>query len=61
VTPGVLYSASGRDRHALRLAFCGEKPERLAEGARRLGRALREMRPPRRGEQRAAARPMPLV
>jgi GntR family transcriptional regulator/MocR family aminotransferase len=61
VTPGVLYSASGRDRHAVRLAFCGEPAERLAEGARRLGRALRELRPARGAERRAVSRPAPLV
>jgi DNA-binding transcriptional MocR family regulator len=61
VTPGVLYSASGRDRHALRLAFCGEKPDRLVEGARRLCRALRELGAGRAAGRRAVARPMPLV
>jgi GntR family transcriptional regulator/MocR family aminotransferase len=61
VTPGALYSASGRDRHALRIAFCGEKPARLAEGAGRLCRALRELGAGRSVGRRAVARPMPLV
>ena len=61
VTPGALYSASGRDRHALRVTFCGEKPERLAEGARRLCRAFREVGAGRLAGVRAVARPASLV
>ena len=60
VTPGTLYSASGRDRHALRLTFCGEKPERLAEGARRLCRAFEQVGAGRR-RAAAVARPASLV
>lgn len=41
VTPGVLNSASGQGEGGLRLTFCGEPPERLAEAARRLGVALK--------------------
>jgi GntR family transcriptional regulator/MocR family aminotransferase len=61
VTPGALYSASGRDRGAMRLTFCGEKPERLAEGARRLCRAFREVGAARAVGRRAVARPASLV
>jgi DNA-binding transcriptional MocR family regulator len=61
VTPGALYSASGRDRSAIRLTFCGEKPERLAEGARRLSRAFREVGAAKAVGRRAVARPASLV
>jgi GntR family transcriptional regulator / MocR family aminotransferase len=50
VTPGTLHAAGGRVENGVRLTFCAEPPERLIEGARRLGRALRvqlERRPPR--------------
>lgn len=43
VTPGVLYSASGRNRRGLRLTFCGESVDRVAEGGRRLCRALQRV------------------
>jgi DNA-binding transcriptional MocR family regulator len=39
VQPGTLNSVSGA-ASGLRLTFCAESPERIAEGARRLGRAL---------------------
>ncbi len=40
VSPDVLFSVDGQDR-GLRLTFCGESPRRLAEGAKRLGQAIR--------------------
>lgn len=40
VTPGTLYTVSAREEAGLRLTYCTEPPERLVEGARRLGRAL---------------------
>jgi GntR family transcriptional regulator/MocR family aminotransferase len=40
VSPSTLYSAESRETVGLRLTFCGESPQRLREGARRLGRAL---------------------
>jgi DNA-binding transcriptional MocR family regulator len=42
VTPGVLNSASGQGEGGLRVTFCAEPPERLAEAARKLGIALRK-------------------
>jgi len=41
ITPGTLNSASGSGRPGLRLTFCAEPPDRLAEGARRLSKALK--------------------
>jgi DNA-binding transcriptional MocR family regulator len=40
--PGGRFSIDGGNRHAFRLAFSQMKPEDLAEGARRLGEAVRE-------------------
>jgi DNA-binding transcriptional MocR family regulator len=39
VSPSFLCEVGGTERHGLRLSFLSEPPERLAEGARRLGRA----------------------
>ncbi|MEZ5287713.1 MAG: PLP-dependent aminotransferase family protein [Vicinamibacterales bacterium] len=41
--PGSRVSAEGHGSHALRLAFSLMKPQALAEGARRLAAAIREM------------------
>ena len=41
VSPGSLHSAHQRSHGGLRLTFCAEPPERLREGARRLGAAIR--------------------
>jgi len=41
VTPGTLNSPRAGDARGLRLTWCAEPPERLAEGARRLGAAVR--------------------
>lgn len=52
VTPGSLSSPSDVSVPGVRLTFCAEPPERLREGARRLGLALREVlgqHEPRRG------------
>ena len=43
VTPGVLYSASGHNRRGLRLTYCGESTDRIAEGGRRLCRAIQRV------------------
>lgn len=46
VTPSTLNSVSGHpEGGGLRLTFCAEPPRRLAEGARRLGRALAALAP----------------
>jgi len=39
ISPGTLNGVSPSDRRGVRLLFCAEPPERLLEGARRLGRA----------------------
>ncbi len=39
VNPSTLYAARGQEQRGIRLTFCSEPPERLVEGARRLGRA----------------------
>ncbi|GMV43107.1 MAG: GntR family transcriptional regulator [Myxococcales bacterium] len=41
VTPGTLHRVGTRGRGGLRLTFCTEPPDRLREGARRLGEAIR--------------------
>jgi GntR family transcriptional regulator/MocR family aminotransferase len=41
VSPGALHSVHRRVHAGLRLSFCAEPPERLVEGARRLGAAIR--------------------
>jgi 2-aminoadipate transaminase len=43
VSPGALHSVHRTQQAGVRLTFCAEPPERLVEGARRLGAALREM------------------
>jgi DNA-binding transcriptional MocR family regulator len=45
VTPSTLYALEPREQPGLRLTFCAEPPERLREGARRLGRALAALAP----------------
>jgi DNA-binding transcriptional MocR family regulator len=40
VMPSTMTQASDTAEAGVRLTFCGESPERLAEGARRLGRAI---------------------
>ena len=42
VSPGTVNSVNGQGAGGLRLAFCTETPDRLREGARRLGRAIEE-------------------
>ena len=41
VTPSPFYEVDARVEPGLRLTFCAEPPERLAEGGRRLGEAIR--------------------
>ena len=43
VTPGVLYSASGHNHRGLRLTYCSESTDRIAEGGRRLCRAIQRV------------------
>lgn len=51
VSPGSVYSTMTPAPAGLRLSYCAEPLERIAEGARRLGRAL-EQAMSRRGERR---------
>ncbi len=50
VSPGTVYTALAPAPAGLRLTYCSEPPERLVEGAKRLGRALERLsrRPARR-------------
>ncbi|HWL84843.1 MAG TPA: aminotransferase class I/II-fold pyridoxal phosphate-dependent enzyme, partial [Polyangiaceae bacterium] len=41
VTPSSLYSVEAEVEQAVRVTFCAEPPDRLAEGARRLGKAFK--------------------
>jgi DNA-binding transcriptional MocR family regulator len=43
VSPSPLFGVDGRPEPGVRLTFCAEPPERLAEGARRLGRAVKRL------------------
>jgi len=45
VSPSTLYALDSRESLGLRLTFCGEPPERLREGARRLCRTLNALAP----------------
>jgi DNA-binding transcriptional MocR family regulator len=45
VSPSTQYAIAQRESPGLRLTFCSESPERLREGARRLGRALAALAP----------------
>lgn len=53
VSPSHLYEVGGARRQGIRLTYCAEPPARLAEGARRLGRAWATVE--RRGRAGAAA------
>jgi GntR family transcriptional regulator/MocR family aminotransferase len=55
VSPSTLYALEPRERPGLRLTFCAEPPERLREGARRLGRALATLSPRRPPDAREEA------
>lgn len=44
VTPGSVFDPEGRDRRSIRINFTLNAPERLAEGIRRLARAVQEMK-----------------
>ena len=55
VTPSTLYALEPREQPGLRLTFCAEPPERLREGARRLGRALTALSPRRPASPREGA------
>lgn len=52
VSPGSVYNALAPSHGGLRLTYCGESPERLAEGGRRLGRALDRVMSHRHGARR---------
>lgn len=43
VTPGTVNRVGSRGEGGLRLTYCSEPPERLREGARRLGAAIRDV------------------
>jgi DNA-binding transcriptional MocR family regulator len=60
VSPSPVWSLSGAEgcEAALRLTFCAETPERLAEGARRLAQAIRVTRARTRTQTEPRARPM---
>ncbi|MEM7677496.1 MAG: aminotransferase class I/II-fold pyridoxal phosphate-dependent enzyme [Myxococcota bacterium] len=45
VSPSTLFQIGDRAERGLRLTFCTEPPGRLAEGAVRLARALKRLRP----------------
>ncbi|MBK6693528.1 MAG: PLP-dependent aminotransferase family protein [Myxococcales bacterium] len=57
VSPSPMWSAGLNPRPGVRLAFCAESPERVAEGARRLGKAVKTLsaRAPRKAEPRSGA------
>ncbi len=55
VSPGELASVGTGAPPGLRLTFCAEPPDRLREGARRLGKALEECLSARTSEGAAAA------
>ena len=58
VSPSPVWSVDGAEPRelALRLTFCAETSERLTEGARRLGQAIKSMRA--RGATESRAQPM---
>lgn len=43
VSPGTLHGPAGRGAHGVRLTFCAEPAERLAEGAKRLAVAVKAL------------------
>lgn len=53
VTPGHLNSPQAQAQGGLRLVFCAEPPERLEEGAKRLGQAISDVRAGPRGQSYA--------
>jgi DNA-binding transcriptional MocR family regulator len=55
VGPGALWSVDGNAEAGLRLTFCAESSERLAEGARRLGRAIKHLSSKPRPQPTAAS------
>jgi 2-aminoadipate transaminase len=55
VSPSTLYAVDPREAAGLRLTFCAESPQRLREGARRLGRALSALLPKRVSADRVDA------
>ena len=60
VSPSTLYATAAPAQPGLRLSFCSEPPDRLAEGARRLGRALALVMSRRRDAQGRAPHPATL-
>lgn len=57
VGPGSLHAAGPSGAHGLRLTFCAEPPERIAEGVRRLAAAIEAVRPRPVVVARGAKRP----
>jgi DNA-binding transcriptional MocR family regulator len=43
VSPSTLFAVDPRAQNGVRLTFCAEPPERLAEGAKRLGKAMSQL------------------
>ena len=54
VSPSPVWSVAPHAEPAVRLAFCGEPAERVAEGARRLSQAIKHLLSRTRGEAPAA-------
>ncbi|HET6335319.1 MAG TPA: PLP-dependent aminotransferase family protein [Polyangiales bacterium] len=55
VSPGALWSVGANADPGLRLSFCAESSERLVEGARRLGKAIKQLAGRVRPQPRAAS------
>lgn len=58
VSPSTLYATSAPAQAGLRLVFCSEPPERLEEGARRLGLAVHAVLRRRRAAESSGRSPM---
>jgi 2-aminoadipate transaminase len=55
VSPGPLWSVGTEAERGLRLSFCAESSERLIEGARRLGKAIKQLAGRTRAQPTAAS------
>lgn len=58
VGPSTLYSTTAPARAGVRLVYCAEPPDRITEGARRLGRALEQVIRRRRAVAASKKSPM---
>jgi 2-aminoadipate transaminase len=61
VGPSTLFAVGGRPEPALRLIFSAEPEERLVEGARRLGKAVKQVLSERAGAKAPAPEPSELI